>query len=82
VTDNIGAGTAALVRMLHRVVHVSRHRGTDLEVLGGILAVAVKGYRQAIGHEQAAMLFYGVADDLAVNNIQDDEGEQDGDQPG
>lgn len=82
MTDNIGAGTAALVRMLHRIVHSSRDRGNDLEVLGGILAVAVKGYRHALGYEQAAMLFYGVADDLAVNNIQDDEGEYHGDKPG
>ncbi len=82
MNNRSGVSTVALVKMLHRVVNVSREQGSELEVLGGILAVAVKGYRKALGPEQSAMLFYSIADDLATNDINDDWNEDHaGDQP-
>lgn len=64
-----------LAGWLHEIVETSRKSDRDLEMLSVILAVAIKGYTKSLGEEEAAMLFYGVADELAVSNIGNDEGE-------
>ncbi len=67
----------ALANLLEALYKSSRENGTDLEVLGLMLAVSVKGYRRSLGDEQAAMLFYSVADDLATGMQNDGESDSD-----
>ena len=71
----------ALAGFLHEVVVKARKEGTSLEVLSAILAVVIDGYSKTMGPNEAAMLFYSVADDLAAMGIRYDEGDNDGKQP-
>ena len=63
----------ALASLLDSLYKRSRDTGTDLEVLGIMLAVAVRGYKKSLGEDQAAMLFYTVADELATGMQHDGE---------
>jgi len=77
VNNPLDVNPIVLMGWLHKIVrHARDTRGNDLEILAGILAVAMKGYVKSLGHEQAAMMFYGIGDDLAVNNIDYDEGDE------
>ena len=66
-----------LTSILDSIYKNSRERGTDLAVLAIMVASAVKGYKQSLGTEQAAMLFYHLADQLATDTL--DNGESDSD---
>ena len=66
-----------LTSILDSIYKNSRERGTDLEVLAIMVASAAKGYKQSLGTEQAAMLFYHLADQLATDAL--DNGESDSD---
>jgi len=66
-----------LTSILDSIYKSSRERGTDLEVLAIMVASAAKGYKQSLGTEQAAMLFYHLADQLATDTL--DNGESDSD---
>jgi hypothetical protein len=66
-----------LTSILDSIYKNSRERGTDLEVLAIMVASATKGYKQSLGTEQAAMLFYHLADQLATDTL--DNGESDSD---
>lgn len=66
-----------LTSILYSIYKNSRERGTDLEVLSIMLASAARGYKQSLGTEQAAMMFYHVADQLATDTL--DNGENDSD---
>lgn len=66
-----------LTSILDSIYKNSRERGTDLEVLAIMVASATKGYKQSLGTEQAAMLFYHLADQLATDAL--DNGESDSD---
>jgi hypothetical protein len=80
MNNGSGVSSIALVKMLHRIVDTARKNGNELEILGGILAVAVKGYRKTMGEQQSAMLFYSIADDLATSEIHDEWDDSDGDE--
>jgi hypothetical protein len=67
----------ALSHLLEALYKSSQRNGTDLEVLGLMLAVIIKGYHASLGAEQAAMLFYSVADELATANEHDGESDSD-----
>ena len=55
---------------LYEILKKARESDAELDVLAAILAVTVQGYTKSLGREQAAMMFYSIADDLAI----DDEG--------
>ena len=74
----VNLNAKALASLLEALYRSSHERGTDLEVLSLMLSVAVKGYKKTLGEDQAAMLFYSIADELATTGIQHD-GERDND---
>jgi len=67
----------ALAGFLHEVLIKARREGNSLEVLSAILAVVVDGYSKTMGSNEAAMLFYSIADDLVSLDIHNDEGDID-----
>jgi len=52
----------------------------ELELLAAMTAVITKGYVTSLGSDQAAMIFYSIADGLATDTLDDDEGDDDGDE--
>jgi hypothetical protein len=62
-----------LAGFLHELIEKARRDASELDMLGAILAVTLRHYVKSLGREQAAMMFYSVADELAIN----DEGSED-----
>lgn len=66
-----------LMGWLHKLLESARTQGQDLEVLAAMAAVVTKGYVKSLGSDQAAMIFYSIADGLATDTLDDDKGDED-----
>jgi len=69
-----------LMGWLHKLLESSRMEDRELELLAAMTAVITKGYVTSLGSDQAAMIFYSIADGLATDTLDDDEGDDDGDE--
>ena len=68
--------TTTLMIWLHKLVESAHNQGRELEVLAALAAVVTKGYVKSLGTDQAAMIFYNIADSLATDTLNDDEDER------
>ena len=71
--------TTTLMIWLHKLVESAHNQGRELEVLAALAAVVTKGYVKSLGTDQAAMIFYNIADSLATDTLNDDDEDEHGD---